>query len=78
MAVVTFKIEDELEKQFRELASMLYGTKRGSFGRALSEAIALWIRERSERKIAERQLAYLEKGFALGRWRHKCREALYE
>lgn len=43
MGVITVKIPDDLEVRFRKKILDVYGVKKGALGKAISEAIELWL-----------------------------------
>jgi len=55
-----------------------YPMKKGALGRAVTEAMELWIRERQQEKVSERALELLKLDFDLGRRMFKTREELYD
>jgi predicted transcriptional regulator len=60
MGTITICVDDATEQRFRELAKNLLGEKKGYLGRATTEAIALWIRDKEQEEIAQQGLALLE------------------
>lgn len=52
MGVITVKIPDELEVKFRKKILDVYGVKKGALGRAITEAIELWL---EKHKNSEKQ-----------------------
>lgn len=52
MGVITVKIPDELEVEFRKKILDVYGVKKGALGKAITEAIELWLEkhENSEKQ----------------------------
>lgn len=43
MGRITFVMDDEVEKEFRELIARKYGNRKGAVGSALNEAVIMWI-----------------------------------
>jgi len=41
--VIRARIDEELEKRFRELAVKRFGRRRGSISKAVEEAIRMWV-----------------------------------
>ncbi|UNQ73750.1 hypothetical protein [Infirmifilum sp. NZ] len=41
--MIRARIDEELEKRFRELAMKRFGHRRGSISKALEEAIRMWV-----------------------------------
>lgn len=77
MGTITVNIEDEVEKEFRKIASEEYKGKKGFLGDAITEAMKEWIREKEQEEITEREIAILKKGFRLGKLMYKKKEELY-
>ncbi len=52
MGVITVKIPDDLEVKFRKKILDVYGVKKGALGKAITEAIELWLEkhEKSEER----------------------------
>lgn len=50
MGVITVKIPDEVEVKFRQKILEVHGAKKGALGKAITEAIELWLEkhEKSE------------------------------
>jgi len=78
MGTITICVDDATEQRFRELAKNILGEKKGYLGRATTEAIALWIREKEQETIAQQGLALLEKEHHLGTWRFRTRGDIHD
>jgi len=78
MGTITVNVKDEVEKEFREVASIVHGGKKGYLGMALTEAMKRWIEEKRQEKISEEALKLLERGFDFGKRLYKDRSDLYE
>lgn len=78
MGTITVNIEDETEKEFRKIIKAMHGKKKGSLGKAITEAMKKWIEEKRQERIADRQLALMKKGLNLGKKLYKKRAELYE
>jgi len=78
MGTITINVNDDVEKQFRVFAREFYPDKKGYLGKAVTCAMQKWMDEISQRKISERELELLEKGFKMGKIKFKSREELYE
>lgn len=78
MGTITVNVKDEVEREFREVASVAHGDKKGYLGMALTEAMQRWINEKKQEKIAERELKLLEKGFNFGKKLYETRDELHE
>jgi hypothetical protein len=78
MGTITICIDDVTEQRFREVAKNILGGKKGYLGRATTEAIALWIRDKEQETIAREGLALLEKEYHLGKLGFRTRGDLYD
>lgn len=78
MGTITICIDDATEQRFREVAKNILGEKKGYLGRATTEAIALWIRDKEQEVIAEQGLALLEKEHRLGKHAYWSREDIHD
>ncbi|ODS42503.1 MAG: hypothetical protein MSIBF_04085 [Candidatus Altiarchaeales archaeon IMC4] len=65
MGTITLNLQDEVENQFRTVASLEYGKKKGYLGKAMNQALECWMKKRTKRMDSE-ALALLEKGFEMG------------
>jgi hypothetical protein len=63
---ITVSVEEESEKKFRKAAYVKYGRRKGSLGKALSEAIKNWA-EQNQDMADERLLKLMNKGFKMGK-----------
>ena len=43
MGVLNVRIDDELEREFRKKVIDVYGSRKGALGKAVEEAIRLWL-----------------------------------
>ena len=78
MGTITVNIKDEIEKEFRAVASIAHGDKKGYLEKAVTEAMQRWVEEKRQEKIAEREIKLLEKGFNFGKKLYKTRDELHE
>ncbi|MFH1072910.1 MAG: hypothetical protein V1743_05785 [Nanoarchaeota archaeon] len=75
MGTITINVNDETEELFRKRVSQLYGKRKGSLGKALTEAIREW----SKRKeYFDRCLELLTAGADLGKIKFKSRDELHD
>jgi len=70
-------VRDEVEKKFREMVGEMYSGKKGSLGKAVTEAMELWIHERQQEKISRRALELLKLDFDMGKRIFTDREELH-
>ena len=75
--VITVSVDVEVEQKFRKVAIMRYGNKKGSLGKALTEAMKFWTEQKSY-DPNEHALALMEKGFKMGGLTFKHRSELYD
>jgi hypothetical protein len=78
MGTITICIDDETEKRFRDVARRRIGDRKGSLGKATTEALELWIRTQTQEEIAKDALALLEKGFDFGQRKYRKRDDLHD
>jgi len=78
MGTITINIQDDIEQEFRSVATMIYGTGKGHLGKAFAEAIQNWIYERKQEKIAKEALDMMDHGFACGKLMYRQRSELHE
>lgn len=78
MGTITVNVKNDIEKEFRKVVSTVHGTKKGSLGEAITEAMQKWIYEKKQGKIAQEALELLEHGFKFGKRLYKNRIELYE
>jgi hypothetical protein len=74
MGTITINIKDKIEEEFRKLAKLKYGKKKGYLGKALNKALNEWV----NKKTAEsRTIELLGKGIKMGKIKFD-REDLHE
>ena len=78
MGTITICIDDAIEKRFREVAHRRIGTRKGSLGRATSEALELWIRQQTQEEISRDALDLFKSGSDFGKRSYRTRDDLYE
>ncbi|GAB6284375.1 MAG: hypothetical protein WC406_11445 [Methanoregula sp.] len=78
MGTITICIDDETERRFRQVARETLGEKKGYLGKATTEAIEYWIREREQEAIADRALAILKKERHLGEHLYQTRQDIHD
>lgn len=77
MGTVTLNVRDNAEQKFRKAASITHGSRKGSLGKAATEAFEEWAEKRLSGSEA-RMLELLEKGFRMGKLKYRHRAELYE
>ncbi len=78
MAIITISVDDEVEKKFRETAKRVIGDRKGFLGRAVTEAMSLWMKEKSQAEIARTAMELMEKEYHLGKRLYSDRKDLHE
>lgn len=78
MGTITISIDDETERRFREVARRRIGDRKGSLGKATTEALELWIRTQTQDEIAREGLRLLKQGFDFGKREYRTRDELYD
>jgi predicted transcriptional regulator len=78
MATITINVDDEVEKKFRETAKTVIGDRKGFLGRAVTEAMELWIREKTQKEIARTALELMSQEYHLGKRLYSGRKDLHE
>ena len=78
MGTITVNIKDEVEKEFKAVASIAHGGEKGYLEKAVVDAMQRWIEEKRQEKIAEEALKLIEQGFDFGKRLYKDRSDLYE
>lgn len=75
MGTITISVDDATEMEFREVVKEEIGEVKGSLGSAITEAMNLWIKDKQQTEIAERQLQLMEKGFRFGKYKFNREES---
>jgi len=78
VGIITLSIDDRTEQDFRRLAEKILGKRKGSLGEAATEAMNLWIREKTQEEIARDALELSEKAYHLGKRKFSSRKDLYD
>ncbi len=75
MATITANINDEVEETFRKRVEQVYGTKKGTLGKALSEAMLEWAKKK---EYFEACMKLLDNGINMGKLKYKTRAELHD
>lgn len=75
MGTITINVKDDIEKTFRKRVYQLYGKKKGTLGRALTEAMKEWS---MKKKYFNRCMELLERGADMGKIKYKDRDELHD
>lgn len=62
METITINIDKYTKEMFKETVSKEYGLRKGQLGKAVNEALALWIEQKRQKKIAEELMKLSSKG----------------
>ncbi len=76
MGTITLNVDDTAEEKFRQRAERRYGKRKGSLGKAASEAFEKWAE--NEEDAVEQALTVIEKGIYAPQLHYKKRSELYE
>lgn len=78
MATITLNVTNEINDEFRNVVRAKFGEGKGKLGKAIEEAIKIWIFEQKQKNITQRQIKMMKDGI----WSQKNfkfdREELYE
>lgn len=77
MGTITININNDLEQKFRDEVKKEKGIGKGKLGNAVQEALELWVDQKQQQDIAQRQLALMKQGFNLGKYSFN-REEIYD
>ena len=66
MGTMTINVSAQSEGKFRKAAQLSFGNKKGSLGKAVSEAMEMWADQKMNDNEAK-MIQLLEKGFKLGK-----------
>jgi len=77
MGTITVVVEDGVEERFREKTMQKFGKKKGSLGKAVTQAMDNWAEQEDDNVVAE-TIKLLEKGINLGGITYKSRDELHE
>jgi hypothetical protein len=78
MATMTINISEDIAKRFREAVKTRIGEGKGILGRAVEQALAIWIHEKLQEQIADRQKKLMAEGvYSLRSWKFN-RDEIHE
>ncbi len=77
MATITVNVTDDIEHKFREEVKEHIGSGKGTLGKAVTEAMALWIEKKTQQDIASELRQSLDRGYQMGKIRYNKRTELY-
>ena len=78
MKTITINMQDEVVREFREVAAETFGGGKGHLGKAVAEAVEDWVFKRKQKKIAREAIEFLNTDFHSGGWNYPHRSVLHE
>jgi predicted transcriptional regulator len=75
---ITVSVDAEVEERFRRTAKAIHGKKKGYLGKALTDAMKVWTKEREQTDNVAATLRLLEEGVNMGITKQKSRDELHE
>jgi hypothetical protein len=78
MGTITLSIDDETEQIFRRTAKKVIGERKGYLGEAATDAMKLWIHEKTQEAIAKDALELIRKTYRFGEKKYSSRKDLYD
>lgn len=76
--IMTVSVDASVEKRFRKVAIATHGKKKGYLGRAITEAMDEWTKDKEHSDSVAAALRLLDQGFDLGGIKYKGRDELHE
>jgi len=62
MTTITINITKEVNNEFRDVVKTKFGEGKGKIGKAIEEAIKIWIFKEKQREIIQRQMKMMKNG----------------
>ncbi|MBS3168413.1 hypothetical protein J4216_04765 [Candidatus Woesearchaeota archaeon] len=78
MGTITVNIDNNIENEFRTYLSDKGEILKGALGKAITEAIAKWLKEKKQEEIAIKAIERMKEGFSSGGFKIKSRSELHE
>ncbi|MEK6957610.1 MAG: hypothetical protein AABW99_01350 [archaeon] len=75
---MTVGVNDNTERKFRSTVNKVIGKGKGTLGKAMTEAMEKWVKEKEQEEIRQRALKRLETGYSMGKILYKNRSELHE
>lgn len=75
---ITVSVDAEVEGKFRRAAKAVHGKKKGYLGKALTDAMRNWTKEREQTDNVAASLRLLEEGVDMGITKYRSRDDLHE
>lgn len=78
MGTITINVSDAVEHEFRDLIREQFGTRKGTIGKAVEEALHSYVEKKKQADSGREAIALMNKGYKLGKIQYKSREELHE
>lgn len=78
MGTLTISVNDQTEEYFRKIVHERLGDTKGTLGKAANEAFQRWAEENDQKRIAQRAIDRMTRGYNLGKKLYKTRDDLHE
>ena len=75
---ITVNVDAEVEEKFRRTAKAVHGKRKGYLGKALTDAMKIWTREKERTDNVAAALRLLDEGIDMGIMAYKTRAELHE
>lgn len=75
---ITINVNRKLSKGFRKLAAIKYGKRKGHLGKAIDNAMRIWMAKQESEDVNISAIEELRKGYYLGGIKYKSRSELHE
>jgi predicted transcriptional regulator len=75
---ITVSVDSEVEQKFRRTAKVVHGQRKGYLGKALTDAMKVWTKERERTDNVVATIRLLDEGIDLGVSRYRSRDELHE
>jgi len=75
--IITVSVNAVIEQKFRRTAKAVHGSKKGYLGKALTDAMEKWTKEREQTDTVAAALSLLDSGIDLGGVKYKHRDELH-
>ncbi len=75
---ITVNVSSQSEQRFRRTVKKTLGDGKGVLGKAISEALELWVKEKELESLRRKAIETLNKGFHMGKKLYKTRNELYD
>lgn len=75
---ITVSVDADVEQKFRRIAKAVHGRKKGYLGKALTDAMKSWTKEKEQKDTVAATLRLLDEGVDLGGIRYKNRDELHD